>query len=142
MAHQEIDIRTTTSAAPAAVWALLDDSASWPSWTPIERFELVRPGGADGLGEVRRFTTGRVTVREEIVERRAERRLSYRLLGGLAVRDYRAEIDLRPRPAGGGTEIRWHTTFRPRVPGSGGLYRRALEKATRQFVDGLADHAR
>jgi len=139
MARQEIDIRKTTPAEPAAVWHLLGDSATWPSWTPIERAQIERPGPAEGPGEIRTFKTGRVTVREEIVERDAERRLSYRLLGGLAVRDYRADIDLTPTPEG--TEIRWHTTFRAKVPGAGGLYRRALEKATRQFVDGLAEHS-
>ena len=41
------------------------------------------------LGEIRAFKTGRFTVREEIVERTEERRLSYKLLGGIAVRDYR-----------------------------------------------------
>lgn len=141
MARQEIDIRTTTDASPAAIWTLLDDSATWPSWTPIERFELVTPAGPDGLGEVRTFKTGRVTVREKIAERKEARRLSYKLLGGLAVRDYRADIDLTPQPAGSGTEIRWHTTFKAKVPGSGWLYRRALASATQQFVDGLAERA-
>jgi uncharacterized protein YndB with AHSA1/START domain len=137
--RQEIDIRKTTQAEPAAVWRLLDDSSSWPSWTPIESVDIERPGGADGLGEVRKFKTGRVRVREEIVERQPQRRLSYTLLAGLAVRDYRADIDLTPRPEG--TEIRWHTTFRAKVPGTGWLYRWGLAKATQQFVDGLAKHA-
>jgi len=79
-------------------------------------------------------------VREEIVERIPERRLSYTLLGGLAVRDYRADIDLEAVPTGG-TRIHWHTTFKPKVPGSGWLYRRALDKATTQFTEGLAHHA-
>ena len=74
-------------------------------------------------------------IREEIVERDAERRLTYALLSGLALRDYRAEIDLTPGP--GGTAIRWHTTFRPKVPGSGWIYRRTLDRITREFVDGL-----
>lgn len=137
----DIDIRTTTSADPTAVWALLGDSATWPSWTPIETFERLRAGGPDGLGEIRLFTTGRVTVREEIVERRPERRLSYELLGGLAVRGYRADIDLTPGPGGQGTEIRWHTTFTAKLPGSGWLYHRSLRRATQQFVDGLAREA-
>ena len=141
MTQQEIDIRKTTEASPAAVWTLLDDSATWPAWTPIERFELVTPRGPDGLGEVRTFKTGRVTVREEIIERVRARRLSYKLLDGLAVRHYRAEIDLTQRPDASGTEIRWHTTFKPKLPGSGWLYRRALTKATQQFVDGLAERA-
>lgn len=138
MAKQEIDVRRSAAATPAAVWALLDDSAGWPDWTPIESCEIER-ARADGVTEIRRFKTGRVTVREEIVERDPERRLTYTLLGGLAVRDYRAEIDLEA--AGDGTEIRWHTTFAPKVPGSGWIYRRALEKATREFVDGLAEKA-
>lgn len=139
MASQEIDIRAETNANPDAVWALLGDSATWPAWTPIESFELVRPAGPEGASEIRSFTTGRVTVREEIVERVPGRRLTYVLLEGLAVRDYRAEIDLTPTD--GGTKIRWHTTFTAKVPGSGWLYRRALARATRQFVDGLAAEA-
>ncbi len=139
MARQEIDIRRTTAASPAAVWRLLGDSSTWPSWTPIDSFELERAGDASGIGEIRRFKTGRVRVREEIVERQVERRLSYGLLSGLAVRDYRADVDLAARSSG--VEIRWHTTFSARFPGSGRLYRRALAKATQQFVDGLAERS-
>lgn len=136
---QDIDVRKATRANPDAVYRLLDDSASWPAWTPIDSFELVEPAGRDGLGEVRRFRTGRVRVKERIVERVPGRRLAYVLLEGLPVRDYRAEIDLAPDYAG--TRLRWHTTFRAKVPGSGWLYRRVLQKATQGFVDGLAEHA-
>ncbi len=139
MAVQEIDIRATTKANPAAVWRLLGDSTTWPSWTSIDSCQIEQVGGPDGLGEIRAFKTGRRVVREEIVERKSERRLSYALLSGLAVRDYRADIDLTPRR--GGTEIRWHTTFKAKLPGSGRLYRKALEQATQEFVDGLAEGA-
>ena len=140
MPTQEIDITTKSSADPAAVWRLLADSASWPSWTPIDSHQPVSPPGPDGTGEVRAFRNGRHTVREQIVQMVPERRLSYTLLAGLALRDYRADVDLAATPSGG-TEIRWHTTFRPKVPGTGRLYRTVLEKATRQFVDGLASAA-
>lgn len=136
---QKIDIRATTRAGPGAVWRLLGYSLTWPSWTPIESVEIVSVGDSIGLGEVRTFTTGRVTVREEIIERSEEQRLSYRLLAGLAVRDYRADVELCAVPVG--TEIRWHTVFRPKIPGTGWLYRRALRKATQEFVDGLASHS-
>jgi uncharacterized protein YndB with AHSA1/START domain len=134
---QEIDVRTTIPAGTADVWRLLGDSSTWPSWTAIEAFELERPGTQeDGTGEIRVFTTGRYVVREEIVERDAERRLSYALLSGLPLEDYRADIDLTPTD--GGTELRWHTTFRPKLPGSGWVFRRALASRTQAFVDGLA----
>lgn len=138
MPMQEIDVRRTAAAEPAALWALLDDSASWPEWTPIESCEIERPRG-DGVNEIRRFKTGRVKVREEIVEREPEKRLVYTLLSGLAVRDYNATIDLTA--ADDGTEVRWHTTFAAKLPGMGGIYRRALNKATRQFVEGLCARA-
>ena len=137
---QEIDIRRQIAADPSAVFVLLGDSSTWPSWTPIDRFELERAGDpATGLGEVRLFHTGRITVREEIIERDPDRRLGYRLLGGLAVRDYVALIDLTP--AEGGTSMRWRTTFAAKVPGTGWIYRRALERATKQFCDGLKSAA-
>lgn len=139
MAVQEIDIRTTTPATPEQVWRLLDDSSTWPSWTPIDFFVLIKPGNGDGPGEIREFVTGGYTIREEIVERRRDSRLSYVLLSGLPLRDYRADIDLTPRA--GGTDISWHTGFRSKVPGMGPLYRRGLAKITRRFVDGLAEHA-
>lgn len=135
MATQDIDITITVAARPAVVWRWLADGASWPQWTPIDRYERLRPAGPDGTGEIRVFHNGRHTVREEIVEFVAERRLTYTLLAGLALRDYRAEIDLAPAPEG--TRVRWHTTFRAKFPGTGAVYRRALTTATQQFLDGL-----
>lgn len=135
-----IEISARIAAPPVAVWALLDDSSSWPSWTPIDSHEPVVPAGVDGTGEIRIFRNGRRTMREQIVERQELRRLSYTLLAGLALRDYRAVIDLSPAP-GDTSELRWHTSFRPKVPGSGWLYRRALRDATQSFVDGLNEAA-
>ena len=139
MAPQHIDIGSTIEAPPEQIYRLLDDSSSWLRWTPIESFELLEPARDDGLGEVRRFRTGRVTVTERIVERIPDRRLSYVLLGGLAVTGYRADVDLEP--SGAGTALRWHTTFRAKVPGMGWVYRRALLSATQRFVDGLREEA-
>jgi uncharacterized protein YndB with AHSA1/START domain len=139
MGRQEFDIERQLDAPPAQVWRWLADGSTWPSWTPIDSYELVRPAGPDGTGEVRVFHNGRHTVREEIVEFVPERRLTYTLLAGLALRDYFAEIDLAPAP-GGRTQLRWHTTFKVKAPGTGAIYRRALQEATRQFVDGLAAH--
>lgn len=135
-----IDVTGQISATPTAVWQLLGDSSTWPTWTPLDSHRNVRPAGPGGVGEIREFRNGRYTIREEIVECRPRRRLSYTLLQGLALRDYRADIDLSPRPDGG-TAIRWHTTFRPMIRGTGWLYRRALQQATQHFVDGLTQHA-
>ncbi len=59
------------------------------------------------------------------------------LEAGLPLREYKAVITLTPA-AHGGTTINWHSTFRPKVPGTGWLYRRELGKFIRRTVEGLA----
>lgn len=136
MKQKIIHFERRTPADAASVWRLLSDSRTWPDWTPIDEHTPVTAGNADGTGEIRIFRNGRVTVREEIVEIRPRQRLSYVLLDGLPLRDYRADIDLASAPDSG-TRITWHTTFRPKIPGTAWIYRRALDKATGQFIDGL-----
>ncbi|HWO60124.1 MAG TPA: SRPBCC family protein [Umezawaea sp.] len=142
---QRVDATARTTARPERVYALVRDGASWPGWSPLDSFELEREGTTEreGVGAVRVFRTKRfpkpVVSREEIVELVPNRRLGYVLLSGLAVRDYRASVDLEPD--GDGTRIRWHSSFRPVVPGTGPLYRRALQRIMERCVRGLADHA-
>jgi hypothetical protein len=141
MARQHIRVEQRAAASPAAVYALLIDGSTWPAWSPIGSFELERsaPPGREGIGAIRIFRTGRVTSREVVVERVPGRRFSYELLSGLAIRDYRADIDLAPD--GDGTLIRWHSSFDAKVPGTGGIYRRSLGRFIRDLVTGLAAHA-
>ena len=141
MGRQHIEHHATTSADPATVYALLRDGASWPSWSPIDAFELERPGEREpeGVGAVRVLRNGRVTGRDTIVELVPDRRLSYTHVSSLPVRDYRGDIDLTP--VAGGTEIRWATSFEPRYPGTGGLLRRGLDGFIGRCTEGLAARA-
>jgi hypothetical protein len=138
MAEQVIDETVTTGADPASVYALLADGSTWPEWSPIGSFELIEPGEGtpEGLGAVRLFTTGRHKSRERVVTCRPGETFAYELEKGLPLRDYRAVISLMP--AGAGTTINWRSTFEAKVPGTGGIYRRALGKFIRQTVEGLA----
>ena len=141
MGVKDIDEREWSAATPETVYALLADGATWPEWSGIDSFELRQEGdtGGESLNAVRVFRTGRVTSIERLVELVPARRLSYILLSGLPLRDYRADIDLLP--GDGGTLIRWHSTFVARRPGTGWLYRQALGKFIRRTVRGLAEHA-
>ena len=130
----EIDVRVPTTASPAAVYALLRAGSTWPVWSPIRSFEL-RTDGAEDVGAVRVFRTGQVTSVERIVELVPDRRLSYVLEHGMPLRDYRADVDVTPG------EIRWHSTFRAKVPGTGWFYRWVLGRFIRRCAEGLAAHA-
>ena len=141
MALQEIDEREWSSASPETVYALLIDGSTWPQWSGIGSFELKKPGdgGGESLNAVRVFRTGRVTSVERLVELVPGRRLSYALLSGLPLKNYRADIDLLP--GDGGTMIRWHSTFAAKRPGTGWLYRRVLGRFIGEAVRGLAAYA-
>ena len=138
MGQQVIQKVATTTASPATAYELLADGSTWPEWSPIGAFELLEPGDGspEGLGAVRRFTTGRIRSTERVVERRPSEQFSYVLVSGLPLRGYRADVTLTPNPSG--TTITWHSTFQPKVPGTGGLYRRQLGKFIAQCVAGLA----
>jgi hypothetical protein len=146
---QRIETSARSTADPQTVYDLLVGGATWPAWSPLQSVTLERPspepppgashGRGEGLGAVRVFRTGRTTSREEVVEVVPARRFSYSLLSGLPLRGYRANIDLTP--VEGGTTIHWRSTFTPRVPGTGWIYRWALGRFIQRCVDGLAAHA-
>jgi hypothetical protein len=141
MFEQTISKRAWTTASAGEVYALLREGSTWPVWSPLESFRLEQagPDGGEGLGAIRVFTTGRATSREEIVVLEPDRTFGYALLSGLPLNGYRALVDLEPRD--GGTEIHWHSTFRAKLPGTGGLYRRFLGAFIQKCADGLAAYA-
>lgn len=136
----ELAVRATSPAAPETLYALVADGTTWPDWAPMDSFTLERPGesGGESVGAVRVFRTGRHVSREQIVELVPGRRLSYVLLSGLPLRDYRADIDLLPEP--GGTVVSWRSRFRPKLPGTGWIYRAALRRFIQRCADGLAGY--
>ncbi|WP_326560706.1 SRPBCC family protein [Micromonospora sp. NBC_01796] len=153
MGRQEIDVTARSVAGVETVYALLRAGATWPTWSGLDSFELERavppvdgngagdggPGAHEEVGAIRVFRTGPMTSREEIVELVSARRLSYVLLSGLPLRDYRADVDLTPTLEG--TTIRWHSTFEAKVPGTGWFYRLFLGRFIRQTAEGLAAYA-
>ena len=138
MKRQTATATTVTSAAPEAIWSLVADVSTWTTWAPFETATLEREGRADvnGVGAVRRFKRGRFTTVEEVTEFIPSRRLAYRLLRGLPLRDYRATIDIRPED--GQTHITWSSTFSSRIPGMGGAFRRGMSKIYAEYASGLA----
>jgi uncharacterized protein YndB with AHSA1/START domain len=142
MPRQRIEHRATTSADPATVYALLRDGATWPAWSSLETFTLERPGAdePEGVGAVRRFTSGRVTGRDQVAELVPDRRFSYTHTSNIPVKNYRADVDLEPT-ADGGTAIRWVSAFDPKVPGTGRLLRWGLNSFVAGLASGLAAHA-
>jgi Polyketide cyclase / dehydrase and lipid transport len=141
MGRRHIEVTKQSAARPDAVFALLVDGNTWTHWSPIESFELERPGDPppEGIGAIRVFRRGRTTGRDQIVEIVPGRRLGYASLSGLPVRDYRARVELEPD--GDGTTIRWQASFAPKLAGTGWLLQRGLRRFLDQCAQGLAEHS-
>lgn len=142
MRRRHIDVTALAPASPAAVYDLLVEGPSWPRWSPIESFELERPGrpAPEGVGAIRVFRLGRTTGRDQILERVHNARFAYSSLSGLPVRDYVGEVDLTPT-TDGGTRIRWQSTFFPSVRGTGWIVERSIRRFLQKCANGLAEYA-
>ena len=138
MARTQVEATSRSSAAPDAVWALLAHRPGWPDWSPLGRYE---PGeGEEGtVGSVCTFVTSGIRSKERLVELIPGRRLSYVLVSGLPMRDYRADVDLTPD--GDGTLIRWASSFEPKIPGTGWLFRSMMARVLGQITSSLAEAA-
>jgi uncharacterized protein YndB with AHSA1/START domain len=139
LGRQVVDESTRSSAPPAAIWPLLADTTTWSDWGDWSEAELVREGtpAPGGVHSVKRLKKFPVTTVEEVTVFEPERRLGYELRSGMPLRGYRAEVTLTPAD-GGGTEIRWHSEFEPKVPGTGRLYQRVLSRFMADAVKRLA----
>ena len=137
---KQIDVTHTVNAPVDTVWRLVGDRSTWPDWSPLGSYEPVKDGATDtfGVGSVNRYHTGRITATEEVVEYVPNSRLSYTLLSGMPLEDYRADIDLTPVEVG--TDVHFHSSFRPRFVGTGWVYQRALRIFVRRMLNGLAEH--
>ncbi|GAB7052411.1 SRPBCC family protein [Catenuloplanes indicus] len=98
------DVQAVSAAPPAAVFALVADLTTWPSWQAITS---IRPDGDQWILGGGPRTVIRVT---EVVP---DRSLRYVETSETLWRDYRATIEVTPAPDGG-SRIRWHATFRSR----------------------------
>lgn len=140
MRRQHVDVEVRTSADAATLYGLLREGTSWPDWSPIEFFELEQAGEEpEGVGAIWVFRKGRVLGRDQVTALRPDRRFSYRHLSGLPLRDYRGDVDLEPTESG--TRIRWRTSFLPKVPGTGWLWRWGIRRFVRRCAHGLAAYA-
>ncbi len=141
MKLRHIHVTAGTPAPAEEVYRLLADGSTWPQWSPIESFELERPGtdAPEGVGAIRIFRLGRTTGRDQLLALVPNRRIEYASLSGLPVRDYVGEVELEPAP-GGGTTLHWRSSFYPSRRGTGWIVERAIRRFLGGCTNGLASY--
>jgi hypothetical protein len=137
----EFRVTATSAAAPKTVFGLLRSGATWPTWTPIRAYRLVRPGrdGGESVGAVRDFAVGPLHSREQLDEISPDHTLRYSIIGGVPIRHHHAVVELADN--GRETTIVWWEGFHPIIPGTGLLLGWLMKRVIRRGADGLASHA-
>ena len=133
----EVKAEARSAAPPDRVWALLADPDAWTRWAG---FDEVHVEGGDGVGEVRRNRRGRITGRDRVVVFDAPHHYAYESSSALPVRDYRGDVTLTPA-GNAGTDIHWRSRFVPKIPGTGWLLQRGLQRFLTELTEGLAREA-
>ena len=139
---QVVQGRAHSAAHREAVWRVVADAPGWSRWGDWESSVLQREGDPPpgGLGAVKALKRGRVVSVEEVTAFEPPARFGYRLLSGLPLRNYEASITLTAaQPAG--TDIEWRSQFDPKIPLTGGLFRRGLQRFMQDAAERLAREA-
>jgi uncharacterized protein YndB with AHSA1/START domain len=125
------------SSAPAErLFALLSDAPGWPNWfSPARRAEW-----AAGEGRVRLVGLGPLVVREVVLEETPPTHHAYSIRSVIPVREHRADVMFQPDDTGT-TTITWTASFRPALPGTGGLLRLGMRAAVSALARALVKAA-
>ena len=139
---QSVEVARHFAAPVAEVWRVYTDHAGWSAWAGFSKSWLETEGRTDrnGAGAVRGFSSGRLTVFEEILEFDPPKRMTYRVMkGGPPMKNHHGEVLCEPE--GDGTLVTWRCRFDSRIPGMGWLMRVFVTRVFRTALDGLAAHA-
>jgi uncharacterized protein YndB with AHSA1/START domain len=142
MSQLHVEAEQTAHASPEAVWALISDVARYPEWGPWSAAGYQRPGDDSPRGpgaiqwlrSAQRSYGRHVTSVERILVAEEGHRLAYTVVGGIPVRNYRADVTLTPD--GDGTHIRWEASWDPTLAGR--IVLRGLRKFYPEMMAGLA----
>lgn len=138
-----VAVDATSSAPPEVVFEHIARAEAWAIWSGFTRSERERAGFGepDGVGSVRRVRLGPGGAREETVAYEPYRHYAYRLLSGLPIKGYRADVTLETTPEGG-TAIHWTGHFdTPVIPGTGQLTHVFLGRIIAGLAHKVARHA-
>ena len=135
---QEFELRARVTASPEAAWAAYTDHRGWQDWAGVKEVVLRQQGdpAPNGLGAIRVARQSGIAIEEEITGFDPPRRLEYRMVAGLPVRNYRGQVSFAPE--GDGTSIVWRVSFRPLVPGTGRLLKAVVRRGLGEVLERFA----
>jgi uncharacterized protein YndB with AHSA1/START domain len=140
VAVPEIRIQGDVPAPPQVVWDLYTDHCGWQDWAGIREVVLRQQGDPppNGVGASRVMRARGIAVEEEVIGFEPPRRLVYRLVGGVPIRNHRGEVLFSPSETG--THVEWIVRFDPLIPFTGALIARVLRRAIADVLRRLTEY--
>ena len=134
----EFQLQGSVAAPRERVWRLYVDHVGWMRWAGVKEVVLRQQGDPppNGLGAIRVMRSSGIAIEEEVTAFDPPKYMAYRLVGGVPVRDYEAEV--RFEDSESGTDITWDVRFRPLIPFTGGLMKRVIQRGLQDVLDRLA----
>lgn len=130
--NQQFGVTMDIAAPIASVFNRASDHANLNSWSGLGASRLLRAGdtATNGRGAVRGIRGPLGEIHEEVTDFVPNVSYRYRVIKGLPVSCYTAELALEPCMVNdqAGTRVRWEVRFRSRLPGLGGVLRRILRQ--------------
>lgn len=125
------------AASADAVWEVMVDHVRYSKWSTAKRVSVEIEGvpAPNGLGAVRVFHAGPMSVREQVTAWVPHQQMSYRLLSEQLAKNYTSDMVLTMN--GDMTTLTWSSSLQPRIPGTGGLVRRLFHSAVQKFAAGI-----
>jgi SAM-dependent methyltransferase len=137
---QHVEVERRFAAPPDQVWKVITDHEGYGSWAGLGPARLETEGHPDrnGVGAVRRFSTGGVSVSEEVLSFEPPKRMTYRVVrGGIPIMtNHIGEVLLEPD--GEGTRVVWRCRFDSSIPGLGAPMRWLVTRLFSRALAGLA----
>lgn len=126
MAMGSYEVEAHSRAPIGVVWEVFADTPRWSEWAGMtaRAASWLREGDdpPGGVGAVRRLGSAPFYSDEEMLEWAPPHHMAYTIVKGFPVRGYHSDLDLVEDAGGdGGTRIRWHGGFEPKIPGTAGL---------------------
>jgi hypothetical protein len=102
-----VEAERKANATPQAVWSLVSDASSYCRWGIWSESGWVASGPASPgtPGSLRQMRYRRTRIVEQVLEVDEGARMTYAVVRGIPVRNYKGEVTLTG--AGGGTDVRW-----------------------------------
>jgi uncharacterized protein YndB with AHSA1/START domain len=133
--------RTTTAPIEAVFDSLTDHRGIANYVKAARRSTLDREGtpAPNGVGALRRIEAVGPAIVEEIIDYERPTRYAYKMVSGAPVRDHVGTVTLRP--VGTGTEVSWHLTSKPKIPGLNWLLTPVLKRVIGELLNGAVNAA-